>query len=332
VEVVPAAKVLRAPEFYDWMSHECEERLELCCVSYRPYGFVVAVRAGDGIQTVVACVEVGENSNAHAFAEACNKAARNPPSESPALTAAYDAWLLDRLRRTGTMTGGGPGPTNMHMSEAALFIKSVGPLPTQLSVEKTREGLFASTYKLAEGLEICGGAFKGDVVRPSNGPLVTQLSAGDRVIAINNVPVEGKLNKEWFDRVVAACNAMPADQPRYMQVESTMPYFQPNHLITVGLPPGSGLGQLGLAGGPAKPPKLESLTPLAQSLGCQPKDVVVQVVLDGATRDATCMTTDELIAAANGATTVQLTLLQPSLTTDNNHKVTWPLGVPTTVL
>ena len=42
---------------------------------------------------------------------------------------------------------------------------------------------------------------------------------------------------------------MPPQQPRYMQVGSDMPYFQPNMLTTVRLPPGVGLDRRGPDGG-----------------------------------------------------------------------------------
>ena len=114
-----------------------------------------------------------------------------------------------------------------------------------------------------------------------------------------------------------------------MQVISRMPYFQPNQLLTVSVPPGLGLDQLGLdpGGGPGgqKPPKLTGQSPVAQSLGCRPGDVIVQAIVDGATHDATSMTAGDLIAAASGASAVQLTLLQPTLTPDAQHTISWPV-------
>ena len=147
--------------------------------------------------------------------------------------------------------------------------------------------------------------------------------------AINGVPLDGQADWAWLDRVEAAGNAMPPSQPRYMQVVSSMPYFQPNHLITVGVPPGSSVDDLGLDAGPNAPPKLaggQAVSPLAQSLGCQPGDVVVQATIDGAVVDATRMSADELRTAAKGGAAVQLTLLQPKLTPDNAHRVSWPMG------
>ena len=49
-------------------------------------------------------------------------------------------------------------------------------------------------------------------------------------------------------------------------------------------------------------------------------------VLDGVLHDTTKMTAEELISVASGAIQQQLTLLQPSLTPDLSHAVTWPMN------
>jgi len=301
-----------------------------CCCKYEHNGSVVAVRVGDGLKTVVACVEVGQNSNAQEFANRCNAAAKSAPMESPELAAMYDAWLLRRLSQTGTMVGGVSAsarpPQSIKMERSTSFVKTVGPLPNDLGIVKGTS-IYKPTKLTALGdLEVKKKT--GQIFTPKASPLVAQLFAGDRLVSINGVPLHGQADDDFFDRVVAAGQTAP--QPRFMQLESTMPYFQPNHLVTISLPPGTTIQQLGLADGGDKPPKLlmsgTGVSPLAQSLGCQPGDVVVQATLDGKMHDATSMSAQELVAAASGASSVQLTLLQPALTADISHSVSWPMG------
>ena len=318
VVVVPAKDVVGWPPFYDAMGQMCYSEIA---------SEIVAVRVGDGIKTVVACVEVGKDSTAASFAEKCNRAARSAPPESPELTAAFNAWLLERLSKTGRMTGGGPTPQAMsRVGPAQPFIKAVGPLPENLGVAKNV--MSRNTLKGLANLEIAKAG--GQIYKPRHGnPLLSQLNAGDQIVSCNGVPRTGQANHAWLDEVVAAGARMPPGQPRYMQVISRMPYFQPNQLLTVSVPPGLGLDQLGLdpGGGPGgqKPPKLTGQSPVAQSLGCRPGDVIVQAIVDGATHDATSMTAGDLIAAASGASAVQLTLLQPTLTPDAQHTISWPV-------
>jgi len=331
VVVVPASSVGIAPMFSDEMF--------VSCCGYQANGSVVAVRVGDGLKTVVACVEVGVGSNALAFADRCNTAAKSAPEESPHIAAAYNAWLLGRLRQTGTMTGGRPsgpsGPTGMTMERALPFMKMVGPLPAELNVKK---GGWFSRARLdaLSGLEISKAT--GQIYHPRSSAFVSQLNTGDRVLSINGVSLTGPADDTFFDNVLATGRQLPPNQPRFMQMCSSMPYFQPNYLVTVSLPPGSGIDALGLEYGgntSGKPPKLRAdggvVSPLAQSLGCQPGDVIVQANVDGALHDTTKMSGEELLAVASGAMVVQLTLLQPSLTADPNHQITWPMGVPRTV-
>ena len=301
------------------------------CCDYSVTGSVLAVRVGDGIKTVVACIEVGKGSNAQAFADRCNAAAKSAPTESPEVAAAYDAWLLHRLRQGGTMTGGRTsGPTSATMERAHPFVKTVGPLPVDLGIKK---GGWSSRTSIGALSHLQVSKSDGRIFKPRAGQLTSQLNAGDRIAAINGVKLTGEgATHAWLDQVVAAGRAMPPTAPRFMQVVSTMPYFQPNRLLTVTLPPGTGIEMLGLAGGGGKPPKLHAesagMSALAASLGCQPGDVVVQATLDGVQHDTTKMSAEQLLALCQGVGQQQMTLLQPALTPDISHAVTWPSGMP----
>ena len=63
-----------------------------------------------------------------------------------------------------------------------------------------------------------------------------------------------------------------------------MPYFMPNHLVTVSVPP-MHLAHLGIDANDAKPPLIAQPTPTALGLGFAPGDVLVTVVADGMQHD-----------------------------------------------
>ena len=114
-----------------------------------------------------------------------------------------------------------------------------------------------------------------------------------------------------------------------MEVCSTMPYFQPNHLVTVTLPDAPSLNALGLDPSAKKPPKLVEgqPTPLAMQLGMLPNDVIVSAVINGVTHDATSMNVAELGAlAATSQGPLVLTALQTMRTANTRHTHTWPTG------
>ena len=71
VEIVPRSEVVQALTMGTWDCCAC------CAPDMEdPKGHVVALKAGDGLKVVVACVEVGAASNAAAFAAAVAGAAR----------------------------------------------------------------------------------------------------------------------------------------------------------------------------------------------------------------------------------------------------------------
>ena len=103
-----------------------------------------------------------------------------------------------------------------------------------------------------------------------------------------------------------------------------MPYFMPNHLVTVSVPP-MHLAHLGIDANDAKPPLIAQPTPTALGLGFAPGDVLVTVVADGMQHDATTYTAGELLqrtASASGP--LSITVLQTTRVGSLSHPHTWP--------
>lgn len=316
VSIVPRKMVVRMPL-------GVEESYIACC-DYTPSGDVVAVSVGDGLKLVVACIEVGKGSNAPAFVDACKRAREGAPAERPELTQAYNGWLLQRMRQNGTMTGGAPQPPEMSRSwpkstggHATGFIKSVGPLPAELGI--TKNSWQANRVAALGGIEIQKSA--GQLFSPNNSQFVDQLNAGDNVLAINGVSRNGgPANHEWLDQVAEAGRQQP-HAARYMETFSTMPYFQPSHLVTISV---NSINELALEGSTSKPPKIMQPNPAA---GLFDGDVVVQVACGGITIDALDKSAGDLQAAvAAYPGPVMVTLLQPSRVASTSHTISWPMN------
>ena len=292
------------------------------CVDYEPKGDVVAVKVGDGVKVVVACLECGANSNAAAFIDACKSARAKAPRESPELSAAFGSWFLDLMRRTGRMTGA--APTNYGFDQpwpqslsglATPFVKTIAPLPASLGPSRTTGWGQKRAQSSALNAEVTDD---GTILKPKTSPYVDQLNAGDRLVAIGGVQrPEGGTIDTWLQQPSSAG----------IHVESTMPYFQPNALGTISLPSGASVAELGLERNSSKPPKMSAQPqPLAQSFGLQPNDIVVQASIDGASIDVTSLTADQLCdQAAASAGAVSLTVLQVTQTTMGKHAITWPV-------
>ena len=134
----------------------------------------------------------------------------------------------------------------------------------------------------------------GQIFTPHDSQLIDQLNAGDTITGVNGVPFEhvpsggifassnlfrADRYKPWLAKVEAAGNALPP-HARAMEVLTSMPYFMPNHLVTVSVPP-MHLAHLGIDANDAKPPLIAQPTPTALGLGFAPGDVLVTVVADG---------------------------------------------------
>lgn len=323
-------------------------------------GDVVAVSVGEGLKMIVACVECGPASNAPAFIAACKRAREGAPAESPDLTQAYNTWLISRMRVSGMMAGAGPLPAEMERKawpasaggKTKPFIKSVGPLPMELGIEMNNWQ--RNRVNALGGIEI--EKANAYLHKPHASSFVDQLNAGDKVLSLHGVGITGVADHAWLNSVKAAA---PRSQYPYMDVLTTMPYFQPTHLVTVTV---GSLAELGLEGGPAKPPKLgPSGVP---ALGLLPADVVVQanvggegshgsgaptrhcahmcalfsllwhvllsvcvVQVGGTQLDATGMTSDQLLTAMQAAPgPFMLTVLQPSRVGACSHTHSWPMA------
>lgn len=166
---------------------------------------------------------------------------------------------------------------------------------------------------------------EGQIFHPHSSNYVTQLNAGDRVLALNGmkVPPNGKADGAWFEQAAAQ---PPPGGVSYLEVATTMPYFQPAHLATVNLPPGA-LASLGLLYGPAKPPVIGPNAPMAPAYGLGAGDVIVSVVVDGVSMNTTGMTAEQLLArCGQSAGPLHLTVLQPGLVGDLDPKHSWPLA------
>ena len=137
----------------------------------------------------------------------------------------------------------------------------------------------------------------GQIFTPHDSQLIDQLNAGDTITGVNGVPFEhlpsggifassnlfrADRYKPWLAKVEAAGNALPP-HARAMEVLTSMPYFMPNHLVTVSVPP-MHLAHLGIDANDAKPPLIAQPTPTALGLGFAPGDVLVTVVADGMRR------------------------------------------------
>ena len=301
VEIVPRSEVVQALTMGTWDCCAC------CAPDMEdPKGHVVALKAGDGLKVVVACVEVGAASNAAAFAAAVAGAAASAPPESPALTAAFTAWFSDRLARSGRMAGA-QTPWNASMQRsfreanpaAPSFKKCVGPL---------QSAALEGNQPVLGGLTATAN---GQIFTPHDSQLIDQLNAGDTITGVNGVPFEhlpsggifassnllrADRYKPWLAKVEAAGNALPP-HARAMEVLTSMPYFMPNHLVTVSVPP-MHLAHLGIDANDAKPPLIAQPTPTALGLGFAPGDVLVTVVADGMQHDATTYTAGELLQRA----------------------------------
>jgi len=328
VEIVPRSEVVQALTMGTWDCCAC------CAPDMEdPKGHVVALKAGDGLKVVVACVEVGAASNAAAFAAAVAGAAASAPPESPALTAAFTAWFSDRLARSGRMAGA-QTPWNASMQRsfreanptAPSFKKCVGPL---------QSAALEGNQPVLGGLTMTAN---GQIFTPHDSQLIDQLNAGDTITGVNGVPFEhlpsggifassnllrADRYKPWLAKVEAAGNALPP-HARAMEVLTSMPYFMPNHLVTVSVPP-MHLAHLGIDANDAKPPLIAQPTPTALGLGFAPGDVLVTVVADGMQHDATTYTAGELLqrtASASGP--LSITVLQTTRVGSLSHPHTWP--------
>ena len=331
MSIVARATVLRGQSLFFDSEDQCD------CFHSPPVGDVVAVRVGDGVQVVVACIECGTRSNAAKFVEACTLAKARAPAEPPELAAAYCNWLVGRLQQTGTMTGCAPRGQEMERQpRAALatpFVKTIGPLPADLGLdlEPQRSG---STSRMYNGDVLSMGMTldkEGKISHPkASTPFADQLNAGDRIHSINGVwrPARQYHRHNFLVAAQQAGQSLPPSQPRYATVISTMPYFQPNHLVTVALPSGAELHSIGLESNEAKPPKLgPGASASASSVGLLPNDVIVQAVVDDTTLDATSMTAADLLARAGSAAGgVKLVVLQNSRVPMSSHMHSWPRG------
>ena len=86
----------------------------------------------------------------------------------------------------------------MTMERSQHFIKTVGPLPTDLGVAKG--GMFSRThFNALSGLEVCKS--DGAIYKTRASQLTSQLNAGDRVASIFGVPLRGEANHAFFDQV-----------------------------------------------------------------------------------------------------------------------------------
>ena len=175
------------------------------CCDNTPDALVIVLRAGEGVRLVVGCVEIGPASNAAAFVAEFARLKKNAPALSPELAAAYNSWFGQRLSRSGTMAGAAPranqtmdrgGVPGQSGSKTVAFVRSVGPLPPDLGIQKHTT---AQNSMLHFGLPR-----SGQINSIRHGPYVGQLDAEDRVLSINNVRVPAghkTLTQQYLDQV-----------------------------------------------------------------------------------------------------------------------------------
>ena len=335
VELLPRKQVVKTSPGYDEMAKDC--------CDYTPVGDVIAVKVGDGIKMTVMIVECGKGSNAPEFVAACNRAAKSAPAESPELNAAFSNFLLERLKKMGTMTGcaapanesmrrEGPWPQSAG-GRSEPFVKFIGPLPPNARIDFKKGGSWSASTTHIAALGDVHVDKNRQIWHPHGSPVVDQMNAGDRLVSFCGVRLEGKLMGEEGERFAQQANAnsqmlASQGQPLYAEVVSDMPYFMPNHLVSATVPSGAQIAELGLEPTDGKPPKIgAALTPLAQSLGLQPTDVVIQAVINGAAWDTTRMSAPELLNAASGASgAVPITVLQVTRVASLSHPATWPMS------
>ena len=315
VEVAPRRQVVTLPPMVDAQVAEC--------CHYDVPGDVVVVKAGSGLKVVVCCIECGPNSNAHAFAQAVNSAASRAPAESAQVAAAFHEWFLRRVQVSGTMAGS-KTPTAASMARDGYnpsvepFVKTVGPLGP-LAMSQNRWGKANHSSGLMARIHP-----SGVIDHPGNSPVIQQLNCGDRIVAINGNPVPNnrKLNYACLTEMDAK---PPPSGVRTIDVISTMPYFQPNQVVTVTCPAG-GLGGLGLdSASPARPPAIAQPGPTGASLGLFASDAIISALVDGQMVDATKLTAGELLGQVGAsASPISLTVLQRSRVADLNPHQSWP--------
>jgi hypothetical protein len=324
IEVVSAKDVNLSPLMMDEMAANC--------CDFTPVGSVVALKVGDGVKVTVACVDVGPHSNAEAFVKEVHAAQRLGVAETPQLAAFFAQWFQQRLSMSGRMAGSAPRPVSMERpmpnlkwpqragGQVAPFVKCVGPLPNDLHIAKNR-----MNYNKIQAVGGIGVTKQGKLYTPHHSALVDQLNAGDTILAINGVQRTGNADHQWLDQVVATGNANP-HMPKYMEVSTTMPYFVPNHVVTVSVPAQS-IGMLGLIDGTATPPQIGEPTPTAQGYGLFKNDAIVSATIDGMLLETNALTSADLIKSAMSAQSpVSLTVLQTSRVTSLSHDHSWPIG------
>ena len=139
---------------------------------------------------------------------------------------------------------------------ATPFVKTIGPLPTDLGLTQDATSRMYNGDVLSMGMTLDQ---EGKISHPkASTQFADQLNAGDRIHSINGVlrPAQQYHRHNFLVAAQQAGQSLPASQPRYATVISTMPYFQPNHLVTVALPSAAELHSIGLESNEAKPPKL----------------------------------------------------------------------------
>ena len=289
---------------------EYGECFDECSLGGKRKGSLVAIRVGDGrtgagLKLVVACVECGPNSNVDAWVAAVKRAQSSAPPESPQVVRAFSSWLVTRLGQTGRMTG---APVNASIrrkkgDEAVPFVKTIGPFsplsPLGITVDKSRR-----------------------IYSPlAAAPFASSFNAGDQMLSLTDLKGTKKLAVP--DNSAALRSAL-STAGGYMEVLSTMPYFEPNHLVTLTLPSGLLADSLGLELSAKTPPKITAPTEQATALGLGTGDAVVQAVVNGALLDAHALTAHEFIAAASVATgPITLTMLQSWQVASAKHMHTW---------
>jgi len=311
VGMVPKSELVSAHPYADEMASSCG------CVQQSVKGDVVYVKAGEGVKVVVACVETGAASNAAAFVAKCQAATSNPPAISADLNCMFSNWMVGRMAASGQMTGTSNAPSSQKMRRAEPFVKCVGPLPEDLQISKNRLAL-----NRLNGIS-CDLKKDGRIFTPHHSSFVDQLNAGDRVHSINGVFLQGQADHAWLDQVAEAGRKLPRGAPRYMEVVSTMPYFQPSHLVSVSVP---SVSQLPFDRSGKSPPTIRD----GMAYGVGPGDVIVQAIVNGMTIPTMSMRPDEFEAACApaGGTPVTLTVLKATTVAELKHTHTWPIGMP----
>jgi len=276
------------------------------CFSYEDKSRVLVLRAGDNVRIVVACLEVGPQCDVDAFVEKFRKAKEAAPPETAEQAAAYAQWFTSRLQMSGSMAGAGTrGNAGPGVGRGvAPFVKTMERMPVNL--EKCNWQLNGMPG-LAIRLKRDGRLFE-----PNRSAFVKFLNAGDQVIGVNGVMHSGSANHAWMDAATKAAHggfppAAPAHTQGSVTFSSTMPYFQPNSLVTVGPLAASSVAALPLES--TSPPTLaqgDAATGLGQG------DIIVQATLDGRPISTTGMQPADLLKEFTGASAVVLTVLQYS--------------------